>query len=85
MRRRPGSAADEPAPARTGPTPTGTTPGAGGRWLAAGALAVSVVAGAVATTTVVQAGHSGADAVWHDTSGGGTAGAEGGGAGALRP
>jgi hypothetical protein len=44
-----------------------------------------VVAGAVGRTALVRAGHSGADAVWHDTYGGATAGAEGGGAGVLRP
>jgi uncharacterized membrane protein len=55
----------------------------GGR-LAAGALAVAAVAGGVATTAVVQAGHSGADAVWHDPNTAGTEGQEGGGE-ALRP
>lgn len=53
-------------------------------WLAAGALAVAAVAGGVATTTVIQAGHSGADAVWHDPNTAGTEEPEGGGE-ALRP
>jgi hypothetical protein len=52
----------------TSRAPAGTRPRTVGRWLAAGALAVSMVAGAVATTAVVRAGHSGADAVWHDTN-----------------
>jgi drug/metabolite transporter (DMT)-like permease len=61
--RRRSEPAEVPARARTGRA----------GWLAAGAVAVSVVAGAVATVTVVQAGHSGADAVWHGTQGGGEA------------
>jgi hypothetical protein len=37
------------------------------RWLPSGLLAVTLLVGAYATYTVVEAGHSGAKATWHDT------------------
>jgi hypothetical protein len=66
----------------TAPAPA--TSRAGARWLAAAVLAASEVAGAVATTAVVRAGHSGATAVWHDTNGGSSR-HDGGDDGAVGP
>lgn len=54
-------AAAPPVAADTPPT----TPAAA-RWAAA-LLALSLVAGAAASYTVIRAGHSGAQATWHDT------------------
>jgi uncharacterized membrane protein len=53
-----------------------------GKWIAAGAMAVAAIAGGVATTAVIQAGHSGAEAVWHDPT---TTGSESGEGEAVRP
>jgi uncharacterized membrane protein len=44
----------------------GTEPSSG-RWLPAVVLTVSVLVGMAATYTVFAAGHSGAEATWHDT------------------
>ena len=57
------TAAPPEAPAR----PAAASPARSVTWLPAIALAVSVVLGALATYDVVRAGHSGANAVWHDT------------------
>jgi hypothetical protein len=45
-------------------------PGLAGRGATAAAVAVSLVAGVGATWTVVDVGHSGAEATWHDVAGG---------------
>jgi uncharacterized membrane protein len=58
--------APPPAPARARPTR------AGAAGLTTALLALSVLAGAVATYTVVGAGHSGAEAVWDEAPASGT-------------
>jgi hypothetical protein len=78
------------SPEPRAPAAAHTASRAGRRWLASAMLAVSVLAGGVATTAVIRAGHSGSDAVWHDTrdgsggSGSGS-GSDDSGDGALRP